>query len=74
MHAGKPRIYLDGGQSLESDGSLIETVGNEEDDYEYSGSSLRLTFQDIVFNNGKAFFKFSVLLQLCFYSHNHAAH
>ena len=34
MHAGKPRIYLDGGQSLESDGSLIETVGNEEDGYE----------------------------------------
>ena len=37
------------------------------------GSSLRLTFEDIIFNMFEAVFKFSILLQLCFHACNRAA-
>ena len=37
------------------------------------GSSLRLTSEDITFNMFEAFFKFSILLQLCFHACNRAA-
>jgi uncharacterized protein YjbI with pentapeptide repeats len=35
--------------------------------------SLRLTFQYVAFNMLKAIFKFSILLQLCFYADNRTA-
>jgi len=37
------------------------------------GSSLRLTFKNVIFNPFKAVFKFSIILQLYFYAHNRTA-